>query len=121
MRFVYAVGFLEGEFLMIYNPRREGWEMPGGHMEGGESPEEAIRREYLEESGFEFLPLARMDMGEVAVFAGLIEHRGKGEMRGAFFSELPERLAFPEVEYREIISWARTCLEKGEGRNIRSD
>lgn len=121
MRFVYAVGFLEGMFLMIYNPRREGWEMPGGHMEERESPEEAIRREYLEESGYEFLPMTRMNMGDVAVFTGLVRYRGGGEMKGAFFNELPDRLAFPEVEYREIISWARSCLEKGEGRNIRSD
>lgn len=115
MRFVYGVGFAEDGFLMIFNPRRQGWEMPGGHIEGGESPEEAIEREYMEESGYQFTPTARMDMGEVAVFAGIIVPRRRGEMRWEIFDRLPPDLAFPDVEYQEIVEWARRCVYGGKG------
>jgi 8-oxo-dGTP diphosphatase len=115
MRFVYAVGFIDDLFLMVYNPRRDGWEMPGGHMEADELPEKAIKREYLEESGHLFFPMARMDMGNVAVFSGTIQREGDGEMDWALFDQLPDRLAFPEVEYKNIIAWARESLDKGKG------
>jgi 8-oxo-dGTP diphosphatase len=115
MRFVYAVGFIDDLFLMVYNPKRDGWEMPGGHMEEDESPEEAIKREYLEESGHRFFPIARVDMGDVAVFSGTISRKGNAEMDWALFNRLPERLAFPEVEYKDIIAWARESLDRGKG------
>lgn len=114
MRFVYAVGFIDDLFLMVYNTRRDGWEMPGGHIEVDESPEKAIKREYLEESGHLFFPMARMNMGDVAVFSGTIRREDDGEMDWALFNRLPDRLAFPKVEYREIISWARESLDEGK-------
>ena len=39
-----------GEVLFVEHPER-GWEIPGGHLEDGEQPEEALRREVLEETG----------------------------------------------------------------------
>jgi predicted NUDIX family NTP pyrophosphohydrolase len=111
MRFVYAVGFIDDLFLMVYNPSRDGWEMPGGQMELNESPEEAIEREYLEESGHIFVARARRDMNDIVVFSGIIKRKGDGEMDWALFNQLPDRLSFPEVEYKEIISWARENLD----------
>lgn len=37
--------------LLIYNTKREQWEIPGGHIEPGESPEEGCIREVFEEGG----------------------------------------------------------------------
>ena len=48
MSTVYGVGFSSDRFLMVFNPKREGWEMPGGHVEENESDEEAVRRELQE-------------------------------------------------------------------------
>ena len=121
MRFVYAVGFEGDRYLMVYNPMRRGWEMPGGHMEEDESPEEAIMREFMEESGFKFTPVARRDMEEVMVFAGIIEQVTiRKEMRWEMFEELPSELAFPEVEYEGIIHWARRCLARREDDLVRA-
>ena len=39
-----------GHVLFVEHPER-GWEIPGGHMESGESPEQALHRELQEETG----------------------------------------------------------------------
>ena len=39
-----------GSILMVQHPER-GWEFPGGHIEDGETPEQALHREMEEEVG----------------------------------------------------------------------
>ncbi|MEC7272391.1 MAG: NUDIX domain-containing protein [Candidatus Thermoplasmatota archaeon] len=39
-----------GSLLMVQHPER-GWEFPGGHIEEGEHPEQALHREMKEEVG----------------------------------------------------------------------
>lgn len=40
------------EVLLLRNERQE-WELPGGRMEGNETPEACLTREFLEETGLE--------------------------------------------------------------------
>ena len=53
---VTAFTFVEhsGRFLVLrrsQDPHRDGWDVPGGFVESGETPEEAVRRELYEETG----------------------------------------------------------------------
>jgi 8-oxo-dGTP diphosphatase len=40
-----------GRVLMVFDRHRQSWELPGGSLEGSESPRQAAERELLEETG----------------------------------------------------------------------
>lgn len=41
----------DGDKLLLTKLNARGWDIPGGHIEAGETPEEAARRELFEETG----------------------------------------------------------------------
>jgi 8-oxo-dGTP pyrophosphatase MutT (NUDIX family) len=45
-----------GRILLQERSSGEGWSLPAGAIEPGESPEEAVRREVLEETGLTIVP-----------------------------------------------------------------
>jgi 8-oxo-dGTP diphosphatase len=111
MRWVYAIGFRDERFLMVHNPHRGGWEMPGGKVEEGEEPQDAAVREFMEEAGLLFQPLECMEFEGGLIFAGrVIDENGGGEMEWRLFDDLPAELAFPAVEYRAQLRWARDVV-----------
>ena len=46
----------QGRLLLQEKSSGEGWSLPAGAIEPGESPEQAVRREVLEETGLEVAP-----------------------------------------------------------------
>lgn len=46
----------EGKFLVLWQPHRRGWTLPGGLLGKGETPEDAVRREVREEVGLDIDP-----------------------------------------------------------------
>lgn len=48
---VVCVCRYQGKYLFSYNRKRNGWEIPGGHIEKGETWMEAVEREMYEETG----------------------------------------------------------------------
>lgn len=111
MSFVYAIAFSGSRFLMVYNPRRQGWEMPGGRIEPGEGPEKAAVREFREETGQCLIPRASVPFRDGHIFAGeLSVCEDNGEMEWSLFDALPAELAFPEVEYLEQLQWAKEVM-----------
>lgn len=48
---VVCVCRYQGKYIFSYNKKREGFEIPGGHIEEGEKWEDACKREIYEETG----------------------------------------------------------------------
>jgi ADP-ribose pyrophosphatase YjhB (NUDIX family) len=49
----------QGRVLLVKPTYKDGWDIPGGYVEPGESPKQAARREVLEELGIE-PPIGRL-------------------------------------------------------------
>ena len=121
---VYELGFLEkykyvvvlseynGKIVLSRHKERKTWKTQGGHIEQGETPLDAAKRELYEESGavdFEIKPLCdyrawNEETGHGAngvVFHALIREFGvipdseMAEIRE--FTELPENLTYPAI------------------------
>ena len=119
MATAYAIAFDGRRFLMVYHPGRGGWEMPGGHVEPGETPEEAAVREFMEESGYEIDIVDRMDYNGVDVFAAILGSKtGEAEMESGLFSSLPDELSFGRDEYETTVPWARDAVREYRFRTI---
>jgi len=111
-RTVYTVAFAGNEFLMVFNPKRNGWEMPGGKIEAGESVADGAKREYLEESGYSVRIVSAKEMNGCHVCAAVLGKKTiNGELVSKMFSELPENLAFERAEYDGVLDWARSAVK----------
>jgi len=108
----YAVAFDGDRFLMVFNEKRGGWEMPGGGIKEGESAEDAAKREFLEESGYEIRVLEVKDIGHCFVCACILLNKTNGspEMVSEMFSDIPENTAFDRSEYDAVVPWARSAV-----------
>lgn len=111
-RTAYAIAFDGDRYLMVWNPKRGGWEMPGGHVEPGETSQEAAVREFMEESGYRIDVVAGRDIGYCDVFAAVLREKvGDCEMESRLFSELPDQLSFDREEYEDTVPWAKDAVD----------
>lgn len=111
-KYVVVLSFYEGKILLSRHRDRETWETQGGHIEPGETPEEAARRELFEESGaleFDLEPVCdyyAKDIDDASFATGMvfraeirklggIPHSEMAEVRT--FAQLPRNLTYPDI------------------------
>ena len=95
-RYVVILSHYQGRFLLSRHRARSTWETQGGHIEPGETPLEAARRELYEESGaVRFRIAAAFDY-----WAGE-EPDGPGANGVVFAAEIDELGVLPESEMAE--------------------
>lgn len=111
-KYVVVLSEYEGKILLSRHKRRSTWETQGGHVEAGETPMEAAKRELYEESGavdFDIFPLCDYWAGDKGtdnwangmVFRAVIHKLGpipESEMAEVKpFEALPENLTYPAI------------------------
>ena len=103
---VVCVSRYKDKYVFSYNKKRNGWEIPGGHIEEGETWEEAAKREMYEETGAIKINVEPICVYKISTFGLLcyceileLEELPKGsEMEKIMFSDsLPDNLTFPEL------------------------
>ena len=101
--------------MFVRHPQR-GWEIPGGHLNDGETPEEAMIRELFEETGCNGEILAwnktYYDSGWVAHVAveslpisesWSVEDKNVAEVK--WWSEIPPVIEWTKEEFSDLSKW----------------
>lgn len=87
----------QGKWVYCWHKHRESWEHPGGHVEPGETPMQAAKRELYEETGIKDCRIIPMWDYEY------IWEGGKGRNNGRFFyAEVNSFGELPESEMAKI-------------------
>jgi len=109
-KYVVVCSRYQDKWLLSRHKKRDTWETQGGHIEPGETPMDAARRELYEESGVEdavikpvcdYYGYDSQSHSNGMVFLAQIHHLGKlpeSEMKETgLFEEMPENLTYPQV------------------------
>ncbi|MEZ4734198.1 MAG: NUDIX domain-containing protein [Caldilineaceae bacterium] len=82
----------DGDHILMTNLRQRGWDIPGGHLESGETPETAMRREVMEEAG-----------------ALLTDVQLLGYQRIRLLGEIPPGYRYPHPDSYQVLYLARVA------------
>ena len=114
-RFVVMLSRMDGQFLLSRHRARTTWQNQGGHIEPGETPIEAARRELFEESGaldYDIAPLCDYQFPHGAAMVFTVNIRALGALPKSeiaevrLFDEMPPERTYP-VESTALLDYAR--------------
>ena len=110
-KYSIIIPLYEGKLVLVKHEKRDTLELPGGHIEKGETAEMAAKRELYEESGATSFELTYLcdysverdgDLGYGSVFMAAINKFGNlpnFEMDDKFLvGEITENLTYPEIQ-----------------------
>ena len=124
--YVVILSEQKGKILLSRHKDRNTWETQGGHIENGETPIDAAKRELFEESGavdFDIYPLCDYRAGDKetndfangVVFHAVIKTLGElpeSEMAEVKeFDSLPENLTYPDIT-TELFTYLQAAADK---------
>ena len=132
---VYALAFTPQDGILLVSDDGERWWLPGGGVEHGESPEQALARELDEEAGaaiddLEFLGLRRVDdpvdgVSHIATYWCAITLPASFVAR----HEVEHRLVVEPARFLDALWWSadpcaahllKLALKVGSDRGVRS-
>lgn len=99
-KFVVVLSFYEGKILLSRHRKRSTWETQGGHIEPGEAPAEAARRELFEESG-----ALEFDLEPVFDYWAMDESDGTSAGGMVFRADIRRLGPIPPSEMAEVQSF----------------
>ena len=99
-KYVVIFSRYQGKLLLSRHKSRETWETQGGHIEPGESPEEAARRELWEESGAGEFSIEPVCMYWAEDRVGVKPY--SGAWGAIFFADIKSLGPMPESEMAEV-------------------
>lgn len=128
---VVAAGIAEGDNVLLARREEPGlvgghlrWELPGGKVEFGETPEEAIQREIYEELGLKIVPEFLIPHLHTNIYekSGVRKHYAiicyqsslVGPNDFSLTSQLPSKVAWfhkDEIDYQNTLSGTREFIE----------
>ena len=111
-KYAVIIAKYQGQLLWCRHKQRTTWEIPGGHIEAGESAIEAAARELQEETGatdFRLTPLCWYNLVFEAGYEGsasllcMAEVSGLGELHSEMaevraLSAPPDALTYPDIQ-----------------------
>ena len=109
----------ENGYVFVKHKDRDTWEIPGGHIEAGETSFEAARRELIEETGAKSFNITEICKYSVnrgltksfgsLLFAEITEYSGSLDYEMdtvKSFPKLPEDLTYPNIQpflFKEVL------------------
>ncbi|MFP4555747.1 MAG: NUDIX domain-containing protein [Bacteroidales bacterium] len=108
--YVVIAASYNGSWVWVRKKGMQEWEMPTGHVEIDEKPEEAARRELWEESGaveFELYPVCDFS----------IEHGTRKSHNRLFYAQVTQMGELPNFEMEEV-SLRKTLPDKCTYGNV---
>ena len=115
--FAVIAARFQGKWIFSRHKDRSTWEIPGGHRESDETPDEAAARELWEETGatkarikpiclYSFHDFGMLYFAEIQQLDAIPSSSEIKEI--AYFDQLPENLTYPQIQpalFEKVRHW----------------